>query len=130
MVAKKLMKSSPESSGNPRDAGRLLGFGEIPRDITEPDDIETVCEQPRQAQETETVGQVTGSIAHDLNNILGVIIGNLGLLQELCGDRPDIGEFARDAMTAALQGSSLTQRLFAFAQRQKLLDAPARTSRS
>jgi hypothetical protein len=75
----------------------------------------------------ETVGQVTGSIAHDLNNILGIIIGNLGLLQELCDDRPDIGEFARDAMTAALQGSSLTQRLFAFAQRQQLLDASPRT---
>jgi hypothetical protein len=78
----------------------------------------------------ETVGQVTGAIAHDINNILGVIICNLGLLQELCSDRPDIGEFARDAMTAALQGSSLTQRLFTVAQRQKLLDAQAWAGRS
>jgi hypothetical protein len=78
----------------------------------------------------KTAGQTTGSIAHDLNNILGIIIGNLGLLQELCDDRPDIGEFARDAMTAALQGSRLAQRLFALAQRQTLLDVPARTRRS
>jgi PAS domain S-box-containing protein len=96
------------------------------RDKTEQLGAESVREQLRHAIKMEAVGHLTGGIAHDFNNILGVIIGNLDLLLELCRGRPDINELARDALAAALHGSDLTQGLLAFARRQKLQPEVAR----
>jgi signal transduction histidine kinase len=48
--------------------------------------------------------QLTGGAAHDLNNVLGVIIGNLDLLLESRGDDPEVRELAGEARAAALRG--------------------------
>jgi PAS domain S-box-containing protein len=74
----------------------------------------------RQAQKMEAVGQLTGGIAHDFNNFLGVIIGNLQLLEEQIGDNPERRELLRDALWSAQRGSQLIDRLLAFARRQPL----------
>jgi signal transduction histidine kinase len=52
--------------------------------------------------------QLTASVAHDLNNLLGVIIGNLDLLLESRGDDPEVRELAGEARDAALRGVNLT----------------------
>jgi signal transduction histidine kinase len=74
----------------------------------------------RQAQKMEAVGQLTGGIAHDFNNFLGVIIGNLQLLEEQIGANPEHRELLRDALWSAQRGSQLIDRLLAFARRQPL----------
>ncbi|MBY0431681.1 MAG: PAS domain S-box protein, partial [Rhodospirillales bacterium] len=56
-----------------------------------------VAWQLHQAQKMEAVGQLTGGMAHDFNNILGVAIGNLDLLDEELTDRPDAAELAQAA---------------------------------
>jgi signal transduction histidine kinase/CheY-like chemotaxis protein len=76
--------------------------------------------QLRQAQKMEAVGQLTGGIAHDLNNILTVIIGTIDILAEGVADRPELVAVAKMIDEAAARGADLTQRLLAFARKQPL----------
>ena len=76
--------------------------------------------QLRQAQKMEAVGQLTGGIAHDLNNILTVITGTIEILAEAVADRPQLATIARMIDEAAARGADLTQRLLAFARKQPL----------
>src|SRR5450759_2890300 len=74
----------------------------------------------RQAQKMEAVGQLTGGIAHDLNNILTVITGTIEILAEAVADRPALAAIAQMIDDAAARGGDLTQRLLAFARKQPL----------
>ena len=76
--------------------------------------------QLHQAQKMEAIGNLTGGMAHDFNNMLGVIIGNIDLLRDLKGDDRDIDELTREALDAAFRGADLTRRLLAFARQQPL----------
>jgi signal transduction histidine kinase/CheY-like chemotaxis protein len=76
--------------------------------------------QLRQAQKMEAVGQLTGGIAHDLNNILTVITGTIEILAEAVADRPELAAIAKMIDDAAARGGDLTQRLLAFARKQPL----------
>jgi PAS domain S-box-containing protein len=89
----------------------------IARDMTE-----RIAAQERLAhsQRLEAIGQLTGGVAHDFNNILGVIIGNLDLLRELTEVDAEVAELSSEALDAALRGAELTRSLLAFARRQPL----------
>ncbi|MDB5576984.1 MAG: sensor hybrid histidine kinase [Bradyrhizobium sp.] len=73
-----------------------------------------------QAQKMEAVGQLTGGVAHDLNNILTVITGTIEILSEAFADRPELLAITRMIDDAAARGADLTQRLLAFARKQPL----------
>jgi PAS domain S-box-containing protein len=76
--------------------------------------------QLRQAQKMEAVGQLTGGVAHDFNNILTVIIGMTEILsQELAGN-PSLAPIVASVDEAASRGAQLTQRMLAFARKQPL----------
>ena len=83
--------------------------------------LRTIESQLRQAQKMEAIGQLTGGLAHDLNNILGVVIGNLDLAHLQLKDRPAEVELLDKAMAAALRGGELNRALLAFARRQSLV---------
>ncbi|AXS40047.1 PAS domain S-box protein [Breoghania sp. L-A4] len=70
------------------------------------------------AQKMEAVGQLSGGIAHDFNNILGIIIGNLELVQDMAADRPEISERIELALKSVNRGASITHKLLSFS-RQK-----------
>jgi signal transduction histidine kinase len=76
--------------------------------------------QLRQAQKMEAVGQLTGGVAHDLNNILTVITGTIEILAEAVADQPEMVAIAKMIDEAAARGADLTQRLLAFARKQPL----------
>jgi len=76
--------------------------------------------QLRQAQKMEAVGQLTGGIAHDLNNLLTVITGTIEILAEAVAERPELVAITRMIDDAAARGADLTQRLLAFARKQPL----------
>ncbi len=76
--------------------------------------------QLRQAQKMEAVGQLTGGIAHDLNNILTVITGTIEILAEAVAGQPQLVAVAKMIDEAAARGADLTQRLLAFARKQPL----------
>ena len=76
--------------------------------------------QLRQAQKMEAVGQLTGGIAHDLNNILTVITGTIEILAEGVAGQPQLAAIAKMIEEAAARGGDLTHRLLAFARKQPL----------
>jgi signal transduction histidine kinase len=76
--------------------------------------------QLRESQRMEAVGQLTGGIAHDLNNILTVITGTIEILAEAVADQPKLAAIAAMIDQAAARGGDLTQRLLAFARKQPL----------
>lgn len=78
----------------------------------------------RRAQKMEAIGQLTGGIAHDFTNILGIIIGNLEFLMrpELHASNPK--EHLDIAYKAAMRATALTKQLLNFA-RTKPADAKA-----
>jgi PAS domain S-box-containing protein len=89
----------------------------VGRDLTEKRAAEA---QFRQAQKMEAVGQLTGGVAHDFNNILTVITGTIGILTDALADRPQLVAVAKMIDEAAERGASLTKHLLAFARRQPL----------
>jgi CheY-like chemotaxis protein len=72
----------------------------------------------------EAIGQLTGGLAHDFNNMLTVVIGNLVALKENHPDDPLTENFVEPAMHAANRGAELIRRLLGFARRQPLEPKP------
>ncbi|HLI98878.1 MAG TPA: PAS domain S-box protein [Bradyrhizobium sp.] len=89
----------------------------VGRDLTEKEAAEA---QFRQAQKMEAVGQLTGGVAHDFNNILTVITGTIGILSDAVADDPQMSAIAKMIDDAAERGASLTKHLLAFARKQPL----------
>lgn len=83
-------------------------------DITERKRIE---QQSRRSQKMEAVGQLTGGIAHDFNNILGIVMGNLELLEARIADDPLAMERLRKAMKGVGRGAEITRKLLGFSRK-------------
>jgi signal transduction histidine kinase len=73
-----------------------------------------------QAQKIEALGQLVGGVAHDFNNMLMAVIGNLDLLSRKLGGDARLQRLVNGAMEGARRGATLTQRLLAFARKQEL----------
>jgi signal transduction histidine kinase/CheY-like chemotaxis protein len=91
------------------------------RDVTE---LRLLERQLAQAQKMEAIGTLTGGLAHDFNNVLAIVIGNLDLLQPLIADSPEASELSEEALDGALRCAALIKRLLAFARRQPLHPQP------
>ena len=88
---------------------------------------ETAEASLRQAQKMEAVGQLTGGVAHDFNNILTIIMGNLDTIQRRIASGSAGPELIRPldaAMAGAKNAAKLTHRLLAFSRLQPLDPVP------
>jgi signal transduction histidine kinase/ActR/RegA family two-component response regulator len=72
-----------------------------------------------QAQKMEAVGQLTGGMAHDFNNMLAVVIGSLDFARHT-DDPKRLHRLIEQALKGAAKAAELTQRLLAFSRRQTL----------
>ena len=105
------------------------------RDITaekEAADALAVSEEAlRQAQKMEAVGQLTGGLAHDFNNILAGIGGSLELMQTrlVQGRIGELDRYLAAALGATRRAAGLTHRLLAFSRRQTLDPKPTNLNR-
>ncbi|MEN3975783.1 CHASE3 domain-containing protein [Emcibacter sp. SYSU 3D8] len=89
-----------------------------------------VEEQLRQSQKMEAMGQLTGGLAHDFNNMLAVIVGNLNLLsRRLARGETDVERYIAQAMDGTERATTLTHRLLAFARKQPLSPEPIEINR-
>jgi PAS domain S-box-containing protein len=106
-------------------------FYAVGRDITgekeAATELEQVQEALRQSQKMEAVGQLTGGLAHDFNNILAGISGSLEMMSTRMaqGRIGDLDRYINGASSAAKRAAGLTQRLLAFSRRQTLDPKPA-----
>ena len=97
--------------------GAVSGIGTFATDIT---DEKTTEERLRQAQKMEAVGQLTGGIAHEFNNLLQVVFGNLELLKDCLPDDEEMGRYLQAINRNVIRGSELTDRLLSFSRQQPL----------
>jgi PAS domain S-box-containing protein len=102
------------------DAGVLIGFAKITRDMTQRRAVE---EQLRQSQKMEAVGQLTNGVAHDFNNLLATIIPNLELAQSSI-KQERVLKYLENAIRSAERGAQLTNQLLAFSRRYEVLTEP------
>jgi len=102
----------PDREGTPRLYGVIS-------DVTERKRLE---EQLTHAQKLDAIGQLSGGVAHDFNNMLGVIIGSL---DRVLATASGLDERSRQRLDLALQAANscadLTKRLLGFARRQALM---------
>ena len=101
--------------------GQVIGCYVHSVDITEPRRTQMALSQ---AQKMEAIGQLTGGLAHDFNNMLTVVMGNLAALRENHPQDPLTENFVEPAMQAAHRGAELIRRLLSFARKQPLEARP------
>ena len=80
--------------------------------------------QLRQAQKMEALGQLTGGVAHDFNNMLAIIVGNLDMLIRRLAGQEKLLSLAENALSGANRAAALTKGLLAFSRQQPLDPKP------
>jgi PAS domain S-box-containing protein len=111
-------------------SGTTIGYIGVIRDITErkkaEEEQEKLQEQLTQSQKMESVGRLAGGVAHDFNNMLGVILGHTDMILEDLDATLPICDDLKEIRQAAVRSAGLTRQLLAFARRQtvtpKVLD--------
>ena len=86
-------------------------------DVTERKRLEA---QVLHSQKMDSIGRLAGGVAHDFNNILGVIVGSADLLRRRLPDDPRAHKYVDDLQKAAQRGAGLSRQLLAFSRRQVL----------
>lgn len=103
--------------------GQVIGLAKITRDITDRHDaaieLDKVRAQLFQAQKLEALGQLTGGMAHDFNNVLTIIIASARLAMT-SKDEQRVRKLLGHILDAGERGSRLTQQLLSFARRNDL----------
>ncbi|MBT3627401.1 MAG: response regulator [Rhodospirillaceae bacterium] len=98
-------------------AGQSTIIEGILQDVT---DRKMLEQQFRQNQNIEAIDSLTGNVAHEFNNLLFVILGNLDLLEDCVPQDGDILQLIEAARRGAVRGADLTERLLAFSRKQHL----------
>ncbi|MCX6358686.1 MAG: PAS domain S-box protein [Armatimonadetes bacterium] len=96
----------------------------VVHDITESKRAEAEREKLQaqfiQAQKMETVGRLAGGVAHDYNNMLGIIIGYGQLVLDELKEGDPLHADVKEILAAADRSAALTRQLLAFSRKQTL----------
>ncbi|MEH2488128.1 ATP-binding protein [Bradyrhizobium sp. AZCC 2230] len=109
-----------EASSTALQIGGRTVINNFVKDVTQKRAAE---EQLIQAQKMDAVGQLTGGIAHEFNNMLTVITGTIEILADAVKDNPPLATITKLISEAADRGAALTSSLLSFARKQALQPA-------
>lgn len=102
-----------------RDAsGRIVNYVAVQRDITE--ELRQAA-QSQQARKMEAVGLLAGGVAHDYNNMLGVILGYTELAMKKVETAQPLHTDLRHILNAAKRSADITRQLLAFARKETIV---------
>lgn len=96
-------------------SARLIGG--VVTDLTEQHEVDARFSH---ARKLEAVGQLTGGLAHEFNNLFQTVCGNLSLIRLRPNDAAGVGKWAESGLRAADRGSKLTSQLLAFSTMQQI----------
>jgi len=109
------------------DAGELIGYAKITRDISERKKTQEkflqIQRQLAESQKLDALGQLTGGVAHDFNNLLMIIGGNIHTVRKEITAEKSIRAL-RAIETASERAATLTRQLLTFARRQNVQPQP------
>ena len=83
-----------------------------------------------QAQKMDSIGRLAGGVAHDFNNMLGVILGHAEMALAEVDPAAQLHDHLVEIQKAAMRSADLTRQLLAFARRQTVLAAGDRPERN
>jgi PAS domain S-box-containing protein len=92
---------------------KIVGVYGIYQDVSEEKKLQ---EQLRQAQKMESIATLAGGVAHDFNNILGIVLGYIGVLQLRQQTAQGITEITNEIKKAVERGAALVRQLLTFAR--------------
>ncbi len=105
-------------------SGRIINFVAVKRDITEhlrlSEENDRLQEQFQQAQKLESIGRLAGGVAHDFNNMLGIILGYGEIVLANLHREDPLRENVRQMVEAGQRSAALTRQLLAFSRKQTL----------
>ena len=99
------------------DNGTVIGVTSLTQDTTERDQKEELL---RRSQKMDALGLLTSGIAHDQNNMLGVITGYSDLLSLNLNDQPKLLSYVSQIQKASNRSALLIKRLLAFSTNKSL----------
>jgi PAS domain S-box-containing protein len=97
------------------ETGKAVALVGVAIDITEQKKLQ---EQLLQSQKMEAIGRLAGGVAHDYNNMLGVILGYAKMLEAEIPTRTSAHRKVKSIITAAERSVNLTKQLLSFARKQ------------
>ncbi|BBO87861.1 cache domain-containing protein [Desulfosarcina ovata] len=105
---------------NENEIGRVWDFRDISKQKRAEAEREKLQGQLLQAQKLEAIGNLAGGLAHDFNNMLGIITGYAELtLKELADNNPFRGNIEQ-IIDAAQRSAALTRQLLIFSRKQRV----------
>jgi len=104
------------------DAGRITHYVAVKEDITATREVErqrqALERQAQVNQRIEAVGQLAGGVAHDINNMLSIMLAHIDLLGREVPGEPAVARRLKDMEEAALRSAEIVRHLLTFARQQ------------
>jgi PAS domain S-box-containing protein len=106
------------------DDGSIIGFANITRDMTERREAQQALERSQEQlaylNKMDALGRLTGSIAHNFNNLLMIVSGHTQTAKKLLENDPRGARAIAAIETATKRGATLTRHMLSFSGRRQL----------